>query len=217
MNNMPFTVRDLKLSVDVDGADVTPSYINLYDFLPRKVKTLSDDYEEKDDILYRFVPSRRFEIKINDDVVVGDMLKAKLVACAYGRTAEFTLDLGRVESGPVATFYGYDVANDGDRYSVDVSLFNDNGSPLEDVAVKAESDDVEFINDSIIFSSINEDEYVSLGGRYERKEFVEYNAESRRAISFYLKDGVEKNSIELDLLISDRLGNEIKQSIEISL
>ena len=215
MNNMPFTVRDLKLSVDVDGAEVSPSSINLYDFLPRKVKPLSDDYEEEDDILYRFITSRRFEINVTEDLDVGDILTAELTASAYGRTQEFTLDLGGVESGPVASFYGYDVVNDGNRYSLDVALLNANQSPLEDVVVKAESDDVEFENDRIVFSSINEDEYVSLGGRFERKEFVEYNPQSRRAISFYLPDGAEKGSITIDLLVVDRLGNEMKYSVDI--
>lgn len=81
--------------------------------------------------------------------------------------------------------------------------------------MKAESDDVEFENDRIVFSSINEDEYVSLGGRFERKEFVEYNPQSRRAISFYLPDGAEKGSITIDLLVVDRLRNEMKYSVDI--
>lgn len=105
-------------------------------------------------------------------------------------------------------------------YSLDMtegaaSLLNANQSPLEDVVVKEESDDVEFENDRIVFSSINEDEYVSLGGRFERKEFVEYNPQSRRAISFYLPDGAEKGSITIDLLVVDRLGNEMKYSVDI--
>lgn len=175
----------------------------------------SDDYEEEDDILYRFVTSRRFEINVTEDLDVGDILTAELTASAYGRTQEFTLDLGRVESGPVASFYGYDVVNDCNRNSLDVALLNANQSPLEDVVVKAQCDDVEFENDRIVFSSINEDEYVSLGGRFERKEFVEYNPQSRRATSFYLPDGAEKGSITIDLLIADRLGNEMKHSVDI--